>query len=224
MRYLQPATTFLSQYMTVSSTGTPFLSNATTQASVLQATGMNPNTCTTFPCTPSNDSSLTINFAAVGGSGTFTTPFGLAPAANGAVWETNSGGSSVTYITNATTSTTYGSAASFNAPRKVAVDGSNNAWVLNRGNGAVSEITTAGTILSPVPATGNTTPVGFVHAGATTVTGVAIDLSGNVWIANGTTSASSTDINSIFEIIGAASPAVTPISLAIKNGTVGVKP
>ena len=52
---------------------------------------------------------------------------------------------------------------------------------------------------------------------------LTIDPSGNVWVANDVAAMASVG-SSVFELVGAASPTVTPIALALKNGTVGAKP
>jgi secreted PhoX family phosphatase len=61
-------------------------------------------------------------------------------------------------------------------------------------------------------------PISGLSAGE----GIAVDPSGNVWIADDTTSG--TAGYSVFELVGAAAPTVTPISLALKNSAVGKKP
>ena len=127
--------------------------------------------------------------------------------------------SNVTLSTTTPAVTNYGSSPSLNAPRFPAVDGAGNVWVTNRGASGISEFSSTGTLLSPVP-TGTGAP-GYAHAGLATANQVAIDPSGNVWAANNTTG---TGGSSIFEIVGAAAPAVTPIALGLKNGTIGVRP
>ena len=47
--------------------------------------------------------------------------------------------------------------------------------------------------------------------------GLAVDGSGNVWVANGST-------NSVSELIGVAAPVVTPIVAGVKNNTLGTRP
>jgi sugar lactone lactonase YvrE len=125
-------------------------------------------------------------------------------------------------MTSVTVGTNYGSASSVNKPTYVAVDGVGNVWVTNNTSspGSVTEIvgtgTNIGTILSPVSAT---PPLGFSHAGIASASGIAIDPSGNVWVANAVATT-----GGVFEIVGAAAPTVTPIALALKNNAVGAKP
>ena len=52
--------------------------------------------------------------------------------------------------------------------------------------------------------------------------GIAIDGSGNVWLAG--TNLSSINPTYVAEVIGVAAPVVTPLSLAAKNNTLGVRP
>jgi secreted PhoX family phosphatase len=46
---------------------------------------------------------------------------------------------------------------------------------------------------------------------------IAVDPSGNVWIANNSN-------NTMTELIGAATPVVTPLAVGVKNNTLGTKP
>lgn len=226
IRYPFDSATTLNQYLAVGTNGNIYETRGSANStSLLQASGLNPGTCTTYPCTITSDPSLNATYTTIA-TGTITNPYGLATAANGGLWVADNGVSSVTYVANGV-GTSFGSATSFTTPRFVAVDGNNNAWFTNRGTASLSEITPAGTILSPVQVTNGTTTtgsIGFNHAGMSSQAGVAIDPSGNVWVANGTNSSATNDPNSLFELVGAAAPTVTPIALALKNGTVGAKP
>jgi hypothetical protein len=53
---------------------------------------------------------------------------------------------------------------------------------------------------------------------------VAVDSSGNVWVPNAFVPVTYANGNNIVEFVGAAVPVVTPISLAVKNGTIGARP
>jgi hypothetical protein len=215
----------LGEYAAVDTAGNVWLSNAggsTSATGVVEVTGLNGvATCTTFPCTPTNDSSLTSTYTAVTG-GSQLEPYGMA-ANVASMWLANagSGANSVTSLAlTGGTGTNYGSVTSLNSPHYVAVDGSGNVWVANKTSspGSVAEFSNAGTILSPQSGT-----IGFSHASIATAEGITIDPSGNVWIANDIAATASVGA-SVFELVGAASPTVTPIALALKNGTVGVKP
>ncbi|HEY1994138.1 MAG TPA: hypothetical protein VGG81_07025 [Edaphobacter sp.] len=103
-------------------------------------------------------------------------------------------------------------------PLAIAIDGAGNAWVTSDQivtiNGtstsvnAMVELNTAGTFLSG--ATGFSLPAGGYPVGA------AIDGSGNVWAAMSS--------NYVVELVGAATPVVTPLSVGVKNNTLGARP
>jgi hypothetical protein len=162
------------------------------------------------------------------GSGGYTgvglnMPTGIAIDHSGNVWVSNSGGTtgSVTEISKTGTllsgSSGYTNSALSN-PGAIAIDGAGNAWVA--GGNATSEISPTGTFLS-----GST---GFPAADGpndfTVGIGIAVDGSGDVWL-------NYDPYNFLFgytyymqEIVGAATPVVTPLSLAVKNGTIGTRP
>ena len=108
------------------------------------------------------------------------------------------------------TAVTVATDPALNYIEKLAIDGAGDVWVATQTAtaGGVSEFTNTGGILSPV----NT--VGFAHtySGANKV---AIDGSGNVWIGNSATAASATVPAFITEIVGQASPVVTPIAAGL---------
>jgi hypothetical protein len=90
-------------------------------------------------------------------------------------------------------------------------DGASNYWFTNEigsGKGTVYEVSDTGTYLTP--------PAGFVKA-FNEPQGIAIDPSGNVWLANKnvTGSASSATSPQITEIVGAAVPVVTPLAAGL---------
>ncbi|MDR3735685.1 MAG: hypothetical protein P4L10_09130 [Acidobacteriaceae bacterium] len=101
-------------------------------------------------------------------------------------------------------------------PGFIAFDGNGNAWVTNQNTtGAdytVCEFNSSGTLISNA--------IGFGQHNVSIGRGVAVDLSGNVWL----TSYVQNSNNGIVELVGAAAPAVTPIVYAIKNGKVGTRP
>ncbi|WP_176441919.1 protease pro-enzyme activation domain-containing protein [Granulicella rosea] len=134
---------------------------------------------------------------------------------NGTAWAvTNSTLEAYTTVGDAISVNTLGSGV--NAPVSVAVDGGSNVWVAN-GNNSVSELTSTGTAISP--STGYTGVTTATTGGATNYSapaGIAIDLSGNVWVSNSTA-------NTVTEILGAATPAA-PLSTAVTNVTTGARP
>jgi hypothetical protein len=151
------------------------------------------------------------------------------------------------------TSTATGkSGTTLTQPARVAVDGNNNVWVTNSNNNSIAEASfnsstnaisflTPGYGANPV-ISGTTTQVGSNAAGAYGIgfihylsvpTGLAIDSSGNVWIANqsnnGNTYTSSNGSKpftgfSTTVIVGAAGPVITPKALAVKYSKIGQKP
>jgi hypothetical protein len=227
------------EYAALDSSGNLWMTNGSSTAgleqNILQMSGYNGSTaCTAFPCTASTsgDTTLTQTYtdmvSATGGVPTLSEPFGIAAGKAGTgVWLANEGGTNtVTNMTSTTAGTNYGSATSLNKPQYIAVDGVGNVWVTNGGtatNGSVSELagsgSSVGTILSPVNTGGSFTAVGFVHPAIQTAEGVAIDPSGNIWIASQVAAT-----GGVFEIVGAAAPTVTPIALALKNSAIGAKP
>jgi hypothetical protein len=222
--------TDLGQYSAVDTSGNVWHSAAaggSTATSVVEITALNGiATCGTppyAPCTPTTDSSLSATYTADSG-GSQDGVWGMAANIN-SMWAGNASASSVTSLAlTGGTGTTYGSGAAFAGPRFLAVDGSGNVWASNFNTTSVSELSSAGTILSPQnTGTAPANTVGYLHAGLSSPTGITIDPSGNVWVANDVAATASVG-SSVFELVGAASPTVTPIALALKNGTVGAKP
>jgi hypothetical protein len=70
----------------------------------------------------------------------------------------------------------------------------------------VARLNNSGTIISG--------PGGYVPTGSTTI---AVDWSGNVWADNAAG-------NNLTELIGAGTPTVTPLSVGVKNNTLGMRP
>jgi hypothetical protein len=90
----------------------------------------------------------------------------------------------------------------------IAVDGSNTIWTANA-DGSISHLSNTGAAISPAS--------GYISNGATAEVGIAIDASGNVWTTDNY-------VDSLFEYIGAASPAVVPLQAAVKNNQLGKRP
>lgn len=220
------------EFAAIDTAGNLWMTNgsATTglESNMFQMSAYNGSTaCTVFPClaATAGDTTLTQTYTnmvtATNGVPALSEPWGLAAGSGGVMWTANVTGNTVTKFTSPTAGTDYGSVTSLNKPEYVAVDGAGNLWVSNNTAtpGSVSEISSAGTVLSPVNSTAPFNIIGFSHAGIASAGGVTIDPSGNVWVASQVATT-----GGVFEIVGAAAPTVTPIALALKNGTVGTKP
>jgi hypothetical protein len=199
-------------------TASPYLTTSSGYVSNFTSANYNTYNQTANPTTPTTNNDYLYTSANLGG---LNEPIGLAAAQNGGVWAANLAGNSISLITSATAGTAYGSAATLSAPHFIALDGSGNVWVSNKNGGlsggsaggSVSEFSSNGTAISP--ASSNTTLVnpGYVHNGLNQGYGIAVDPSGNVWVADDYTNFT------VEEIVGAATPVVTPIALQLKNGT-----
>lgn len=169
--------------------------------------------CGSYPCKLTSTSTPTY-----GAYATFTgysDPTGVAAAGDGSIWVANTGTTGMYNLPSSATTSTSPSAyaATISKATYDAVDGAGNVWVTNNTSN-VFELNSSGTIISPTA--GFPSPFGTSRPAA----GLGIDPSGNVWIA--LNSASTASI--VYEIVGAAAPTVTPIALALKNGSVGAKP
>jgi predicted outer membrane repeat protein len=124
--------------------------------------------------------------------------------ASGYVWSINSGGTSVSNFTPAgTLGSTYSQVGVIGASA-LAIDGNSNIVIAN-GNGKLSVVSNAGITT-------------YTSIGSTTAapSSIAIDISGNIWVAN-------PGANTVDEFIGGASPA-TPLANAVQSNTTGTKP
>ena len=94
-----------------------------------------------------------------------------------------------------------------NAPIGVAIDGAGNAWISDNNVIGATEISSAGKFLSG--------PNGFIIISPAISAGdqdsIAIDASGNVWVTDGN--------HSVYQIVGAATPVLTPASACLKLHT-----
>jgi DNA-binding beta-propeller fold protein YncE len=131
--------------------------------------------------------------------GGLNAPKDLALDSSGNVWVANNGGSTISKFNNSGTAITTSSGYSgggLNAPIVVAIDGAGNVWAANQASNSVSEFNSGGTAI-----TGSN---GYTCAGCMNLpAGPVIDGSGNLWFANNN--------STISELIGAATPVITPI-------------
>ena len=161
-----------------------------------------------------------------------TGPYGVAVDHSGNVWS-GGGGSEVTELALSSGSYTPQSfgGAGLNSPRYLAVDGAGNIWVANGGattlSGttyvSVSELSNTGAPISPDATSSQ--PGGFAKATAVSSPsprGIAVDPSGNVWATGCSSTSGCTSTNSfVMELVGAASPVVTPLSVAVGANQLG---
>jgi hypothetical protein len=150
------------------------------------------------------------------GVGTIASPLGMAFDFSGAMWVASSTGVSEFTRQGVAVSSTPHTSGGISNPLAVAVDGLGNVWVANA-TGTVSELTNAGA--ATTPATGYCGTSGSPSAGgcgaASTPAGIAIDISGSVWIPSKTA-------NTVTRILGVAAP-VAPLATGAASGP-GVEP
>jgi DNA-binding beta-propeller fold protein YncE len=131
--------------------------------------------------------------------GGLNTPKDLALDSSGNVWVANNGNNSISKFNTSGTaiSTSSGyTGGGLSAPVVIAIDGAGNVWLANQSGNSVSEFNSSGTAI-----TGSN---GYTCAGCmNSPAGPVIDGSGNVWVANNN--------NTITQLIGAATPVITPI-------------
>ena len=141
-----------------------------------------------------------------GGAATFylsdslVDPGNLAIDSNGKGWAPLKGPSALGGVTPAGSGALYGGSTlgGLSQPSWIAIDGANNLWITNLGNSfALSEFNSTGTAISGTS--------GYQGGTLDKASFLAIDSSGDVWVPN-------QGVNSVTELIGAATPAVTPLS------------
>jgi sugar lactone lactonase YvrE len=126
-------------------------------------------------------------------------PENIAIDSNGNGWAALSGANSLGEITPTGGGTEIGGCnTGLSTPSWLAIDGANYIWVTNNGSPtSLSEFNNAGTAI--------TSSTGYQSGNLSAPSFLAIDSSGDVWIPN-------KGSNSVTELIGLATPAVTPIS------------
>jgi hypothetical protein len=149
------------------------------------------------------------------------TPYGVAIDANNNAWIGNESTPAVVLNMNSSgTVLQQCSGGDLTTPRYLAVDGAGNVWVTNlkaAPAGYMVEFSSTCQVLS-----GSTGFGGGTGSLISDPRSVAIDSSGNVWVANNVTGTSAS--TTVVEIVGAAAPTVTPLALALKNNKVGQRP
>ena len=137
-------------------------------------------------------------------------PAGLALDHSGNVWITNATGNSLSKFDpngNAISSSAGYTGGGLNLPQGVTIDGLGNVWVSNQvsNSNTLSEFDSSGNALSP--SSGFAVPSNSLNTSGS----IAIDASGNLWTGG-------------VEFIGAAAPVVTPMSIAVREDLLGVRP
>jgi hypothetical protein len=176
----------------------------TTNAGTRTVTELN-NSGTAFPLSPF--------------SAGLNSPSGLGIDGSGAAWISDAGGKSIVKLAKSG-SPVSGSpfSGNLNQPTGVAIDGSGNVWTANEFGGSVTELSNSGAILS------GANGYGFDGGSLDLPVAVAIDGSGNVWVGNSSGTGAAQETGSVTELIGAATPVVTPLSVGVKNNTLGTQP
>lgn len=122
------------------------------------------------------------------------------------------------------------------SPVGIAIDGSGNAWIANSCTCVtclqiytISELAPSGVAISGAGGYGSGVN-GLVYIASqqqsfilpidgilSSPRDIAVDGSGNVWL-------STSNNDSVIEVIGAAAPVVTPLAIGVKNNTLGTRP
>ena len=132
---------------------------------------------------------------------------GIAIDGSGYIWSLNQGSNSIAVFSNTGSVVSPGfTGGGLSNPSNLTIDGGGVLWITN-GNNTISAYSVTGTPITPT-AYGASIP---------TPTSINVDGSGNLWITNA-------GDNSVTEMIGVASPVVTPTTSAVKNSTVATKP
>jgi len=148
--------------------------------------------------------------------GGLSLPDGIAIDASGDAWVANAEGNSVIKLSpsgSVLSGMTGYTGGGLNGPAVIAIDGAGSAWVMSPDYG-ISEFSNTGVPLSP--------STGYIP-GVSGTTSIALDGSGDVWISDLRSPLGGTGA-SVIELIGAATPVVTPISVGVANNALGSRP
>jgi len=100
-------------------------------------------------------------------------------------------------------------------PNDIAMDGIGTAWISNA-NGSISAFTTLGAAVTP--------STGFAPGGSY-ANGIAVDGSGTVWVTDcGSYCTNGSGVGTVYQMIGAAAPVVTPIATGVANSQLATRP
>ena len=132
--------------------------------------------------------------------GSLLEPGNLAVDSNSKGWAPLKSANELAAVTSAGSGALYAGSTigGLAAPTWIAIDGANNLWITNAGNSyALTELTNTATALSGTS--------GYQGGNLNAPSWIAIDASGDVWVPN-------QGANSVTELIGVATPTVTPLS------------
>ncbi len=160
-----------------------------------------------------NSGTLQSGFSGYTGGSSINNPTALAFDSSTHVWVATHGSNLRVLSDTGTAVGTY-TGGGLGLSQSIAIDGAGNAWIANRNSsislpGQLSEFSNGGTALTP--------STGYTAATMINPSGIAIDGSGNVWVTNNGNS-------TVSEFIGAGVPVVTPLSVGVKNSTLGTRP
>jgi hypothetical protein len=149
--------------------------------------------------------------------GGLNAPLAIAIDGTGSAWAANGNSASISKLSplGVPDPNSPFSGGGLNFLNDLAIDGAGNVWAASS-DAAVSEFNGA-TGAAMTPSLGYFPGVDSNGNYATYVFSVAIDASGNVWMAG-------YDDFTVSELVGAGTPTVTPLVVAAKNGTIGVRP
>ena len=181
-----------------------------------------------------------ILFDAVPAGGAYTTT--VADNAGNIYGCGDPGGQTLDLLNSGALLKTYALTTTRGCGAQLVLDGQGHIFAVSNGFGfptgmAVDEFTTAGKLISPLAngytgtsneesPTINPDPNFFGNGpGGTDFAGTAaIDGSGNLWVLNPDTNGVNAPGNVLVEFVGIAAPVVTPTSVAVANGSLGLRP
>jgi hypothetical protein len=133
---------------------------------------------------------------------------GLTIDSNGNLWSLNQSTSTLAKFSRMASAILYTpyTGGGLNSPAALTIDGAGILWIAN-GNNTISAFSGTGIPVTTVP----------FSVAVPTPTSINVDSSGNLWVTNA-------GDNSVTEIIGAATPVVTPTVVGVKNSTLATKP
>ncbi|MGD0909497.1 MAG: PKD domain-containing protein [Candidatus Acidiferrales bacterium] len=146
-------------------------------------------------------------------------PVGIAIDSSGNVWvpgDTGGGSSMLEEYSNSGILLEQYTGGGLNSPAAIALDGAGNVWIANgpdspiQGPASISEFSSSG-----FPLTGSS---GYTSGGLVAFpSAIAVDGSGNIWIANGNgySQLYGGANKAVIELIGAATPVITPIAAGL---------